>query len=135
MQERQRRADLVSDSAHVLPRKGRELSQVAAVQELHRVVRLLTFHAVVERVHDTRMRELDERVELSLEELDRSSGLFSIRLDGEHLERDDGSECLVPRPVNGGHAAATQQLPRFVSPSDSERKDALALLCHASVCH
>ena len=50
----------------------RELVQVAAVEQLHRVVRADLVDAVVVDLDDARMGELRERVELALEQRDRA---------------------------------------------------------------
>jgi hypothetical protein len=68
-------AHVAHDAARALPRQRALTMQVAAIEQLHGVIRALSIDAVVEDAHDARVRELRQHVELAIEQhahLDRA---------------------------------------------------------------
>ncbi len=122
MNERERGADLVRECAGLTPRHGREVAQVAAVEQLHRVVRALGVEPVIVDLDDARVRELRERVKLALEQ--RCGGLSVPRSTrrNELLERHLPPLHAVRCTVHDGHPPSTQHLVDLVPTADSKRQ-------------
>ncbi len=90
----------------------RDLAQVGAVHELHRVVVRPARFARREDLHDVRVFALRERADSALESTDGDRILRAIRR--QHLERDGAAEARLSREVDGAHAAFAELAEHFV---------------------
>src|SRR3954454_22392555 len=78
VQERKRRAKLSAEATDLARRKRSQLPQLAALEQLHRVIGALIVDSVVVDLDHVWMRDLRERVELALEQLERALTAFLV---------------------------------------------------------
>jgi hypothetical protein len=107
LQQRQRRADVARQRARALPRHGRLLLQVAAVEQFHRVERALLVDAVVVHRDHAWMGQVRQRVELALEQLRAAPALLRVFQRVQPLESELAPGREVGDLVHRRHAAAT----------------------------
>jgi hypothetical protein len=93
-----------------LPRHGRALAQVAAVDELHRVVRTCFTDGIVVHFDDVRVRELRERRELLLEQAHRLLIVPIVSRQRELLQGDLAPVCEIHCSMDLRHTAAAEEL-------------------------
>ena len=120
VQQRQCRARVVGDRADLLPWQGSELAQIPAVEQLHRVVGVVTVRrgvkAVVEGTHDARVGELGEGVKLTLEQFDDHAHPAGL---GQPFERKTFAGGAIAHAVGSTHAAATERGEHVVAARDA----------------
>ena len=121
MNERQRRADLVGERARLAPGYRRALPEVAAVEQLHRVVSTLGSEPVIVDLDDPRVGELGERVELAFEE--RRCCLCFTRPLGwrEQFQRHFPPFDGIRSAVHHGHSTASEDFVDGVPAADTQR--------------
>jgi hypothetical protein len=107
--QRERRRRVAQQHAAVLNARrllAERLARVGALEQLHRVVRALPVHAVIEHADDARVRQLHERVVLALEHRLQRRVLLGV---GEQLlEREPLAAALVEHAIDACHAAAAE---------------------------
>ena len=107
VQQRQRGTNIAGDRAGFAPSHGCEFVQVAAVQQLHRVVRPVLVDRVVVYLHDAWVHELRERVVLAFEQAGGALSFLDIFMAVEPFERLRSAALQVGDFEHRRHAAAS----------------------------
>ena len=122
MEQRQRRADVARESTRGTPVERRAILQVAAIEQFHRVVRLLTVDSVVEDRHDTRMGELCECMILVLEVRDVSDVVERVGTRAQALERHLHPRFGIDGSVNRSHPACAELPEQLITARHDARR-------------
>lgn len=123
MNQREAGGDIAQDAAGLRPGQRRELRDVAALEQLHRVERPLRVRPVVVRLDEAGVPHARQRVVFALEERD----VPGVRRPRQPLQRVAPPAHLVGHPPDRGHPALAEGVADPVPAGD----EALRIGLHA----